>query len=171
MKEAMLEAAVYEEQFNTDDLQSKWKLRVRRRSQIRAAGEESVISRHISQCTMMRKLRRPAQGSQEQRQYCRLSPHSRRQRGDTWDCDGTLGGMGGGRGTPAVNLPPKSQTFCQCLNSSLAKILTNISRLQNINGILKPEGKSLGKGGDLFKAREAKQKEIILMSRVTALCL
>lgn len=76
----------------------------------------------------------------------------------------------GGRGTPVANLPPKSQTFCQCLNSSLAKILTNISRLQNTNGILKPEGKSLGKGGDLFKAREAKQKEIVLMSRVTALC-
>ena len=68
MKEVMLKAASYEEQFNTDDLQSKWKLKLRLRSQIREAGGDSVISRHISQCTMMRKMQRPAQGSQDQRQ-------------------------------------------------------------------------------------------------------
>lgn len=30
---------------------------------------EQVISRHISQCSMVRKMLRPAQGSQEQREY------------------------------------------------------------------------------------------------------
>lgn len=38
MKEVMLEAAIYEEQFNTDDLQSKWKVRLRLRSQMRGRG-------------------------------------------------------------------------------------------------------------------------------------
>lgn len=69
MKEVMLEAAIYEEQFNTDDLQNRWKLRLRQRSQIREARGESGISRHISQCMKIRKMWRPAQGFQKQRQY------------------------------------------------------------------------------------------------------
>lgn len=37
MKEFMLEAAIYEKQFNTEGLESNWQLRPRLRSQIREA--------------------------------------------------------------------------------------------------------------------------------------
>lgn len=45
----MLEAAVYEEQFNTDDLESKWNLRLRLRPQVREArGSRSFLDIYLN---------------------------------------------------------------------------------------------------------------------------
>lgn len=48
MTEDMLEAAIYEEQLNTDELWSKWKPRLRLRPQISETGAVSDFCIHLS---------------------------------------------------------------------------------------------------------------------------
>lgn len=76
----------------------------------------------------------------------------------------------GEEGDPVVTLPPKIHFSC-----AQAPAFPRSSQIfldyKNTNNILKLDGKSLEWGGYLLRAREVKEKEVIFMEQVTALCL
>lgn len=91
--------------------------------------------------------------------------------GETRDCNGTRGETRReGEGDPVMTLPPKIHFSCV-----QASAFTRSSQIfldyRNTNNILKLDGKSLGWSEYLFRAREVKEREVIFMEQVTALCL